>query len=89
MVPAIGLEPIRLLQLGILSPVRLPIPPRGHVSNTREHYSKIFIACQGKYFDWQKLFFQSKVNNVLIFFVDINFCAFRLDELQKRITLCR
>ena len=29
-VPAIGLEPIRLLGLRILSPVRLPIPPRGH-----------------------------------------------------------
>ena len=30
LVPAIGLEPIRLLGLRILSPVRLPIPPRGH-----------------------------------------------------------
>ena len=31
LVPAIGLEPIRLLGLRILSPVRLPIPPRGHI----------------------------------------------------------
>ena len=31
MVPEIGLEPIRMLLLRILSPVRLPIPPLGHV----------------------------------------------------------
>lgn len=31
LVPEIGLEPIRMLLLRILSPVRLPIPPFGHI----------------------------------------------------------
>ena len=31
LVPAIGFEPIRSRELRILSPVRLPIPPRGHI----------------------------------------------------------
>jgi hypothetical protein len=30
MVPGAGIEPARLLRRGILSPLRLPIPPPGH-----------------------------------------------------------
>ena len=36
MVPAAGLEPARPIGQRILSPQRLPIPPRGHVKTSTE-----------------------------------------------------
>ena len=44
-VPPPGLEPGRLLSLGILSPVRLPVPPRGHGLNARFAWRN--MPCQG------------------------------------------
>ncbi len=34
--PATGIEPVRYLYRRILSPVRLPIPPRRHTSGRRD-----------------------------------------------------
>ena len=41
-VPAIGLEPIRCCHRGILSPLRLPIPPRRHVPAITDHFHIIY-----------------------------------------------
>ncbi len=41
-VPAIGLEPIRCCHRGILSPLRLPIPPRRHVPAITNHFHIIY-----------------------------------------------
>lgn len=43
LVPAIGFEPIRSRELRILSPVRLPIPPRGHIYS----FFTVFIQYEG------------------------------------------
>jgi hypothetical protein len=34
--PTTGIEPVRYLYRRILSPVRLPIPPRRHISGRRD-----------------------------------------------------
>ena len=63
--PAIGLEPIRLLRLRILSPVRLPIPPRGHLYEVVFRRRKILVA-RFSAFTKNTLFFASNgaVNDV-------------------------
>ena len=43
LVPEIGFEPIRLLNRGILSPLRLPIPPLGHINS----FFTVFIQYEG------------------------------------------
>ena len=43
LVPEIGFEPIRLLNRGILSPLRLPIPPLGHIYS----FFTVFIQYEG------------------------------------------
>ena len=38
MVPGAGIEPARLLGRGILSPVRLPVPPSRHEDRNYRHF---------------------------------------------------
>ena len=56
-VPVIGVEPIRYRYRGILSPVRLPIPPHRRKEDYFMYYKDDVAFCQ--YIFWKKLdFFQ-------------------------------
>ena len=52
LVPGGGIEPPRCRQRGILSPVRLPIPPSRPIKNTLKvflqlrYYSKLYVLCE-------------------------------------------
>ena len=54
MVPLAGLEPARLLHRGILSPLRLPVPPQRHENEnyyiTINSSSQEFCLCFDNYF---------------------------------------
>ncbi len=48
LVPLTGVEPVRCCHRGILSPLRLPIPPQRRVAKAIEYNIIINSICQGK-----------------------------------------
>ena len=49
LVPVTGLEPVRILLRGILSPLRLPIPPYGHIFLSVQNVKRL-SALSEKYY---------------------------------------
>ena len=47
MVPGAGIEPARYFYRGILSPLRLPVPPSGHTVQEKQIWSGVLLAESG------------------------------------------